>query len=88
MLNQDLRYKFGYRRQFALISASYAKLRVGMGLAGPLNTLIYAYLSKTYGIPGKLKIRRASARGGSTLPAPSILFISIVLLETALILSL
>jgi hypothetical protein len=26
-------YKFGYRRQFALISASYAKLRVGMGFS-------------------------------------------------------
>jgi len=25
---------FGYRRQFALISASYAKLQVAMGLAG------------------------------------------------------
>ena len=26
-------YTFGYRRQFALISAKYAKLLVGMGLA-------------------------------------------------------
>jgi hypothetical protein len=36
---------FGYRRQFALISASYAKLQTGMGLAGSLITLDYAYLS-------------------------------------------
>src|SRR6266481_995996 len=38
-------YKFGYRRQFALISVSYAKLQVGMGLAGSLDPLDYAYLS-------------------------------------------
>jgi hypothetical protein len=37
----DFGYRFGYRRQFALISASYAKLQVGMGLAG---SLIYAGL--------------------------------------------
>jgi hypothetical protein len=43
--NQYFGYKFGYRRQFALIAASYAKLRVAMGLAGSLNTLDYAYLS-------------------------------------------
>jgi hypothetical protein len=41
----DFGYRFGYRRQFALISASYAKLQVGMGLAGSLITLDYAYLS-------------------------------------------
>ena len=41
----DFGYRFGYRRQFALISASYAKLRVGMGLAGSLITLDYSYLS-------------------------------------------
>jgi hypothetical protein len=41
----DFGCRFGYRRQFALISASYAKLQVGMGLAGSLNTLDYAYLS-------------------------------------------
>jgi hypothetical protein len=40
-----LGYKFGYRRQFALITASYAKLQVGRGLAGSLITLDYAYLS-------------------------------------------
>ena len=40
-----LGYRFGYRRQFALISANYAKLQVGMGLAGSLTTLDYAYLS-------------------------------------------
>jgi hypothetical protein len=38
-------YRFGYRRQFALISANYAKLQVGMGLAGSVITLDYAYLS-------------------------------------------
>jgi hypothetical protein len=43
--SQFLRCRFGYRRQFALISASYAKLHVGMGLAGSLITLDYAYLS-------------------------------------------
>jgi hypothetical protein len=43
--NQYLGYRFGYRRQFALISANYAKLQVGMGLAGSLITLDYAYLS-------------------------------------------
>jgi AraC-like DNA-binding protein len=43
--NQYLGYTFGYRRQFALISASYAKLQVGRGLAGSLITLDYAYLS-------------------------------------------
>lgn len=32
-------------RQFALISAKYAKLQVGMGLGGLLITLDYAYLS-------------------------------------------
>jgi hypothetical protein len=30
-----LGYKFGYKRQFALITASYAKLQVGMGLGDP-----------------------------------------------------
>jgi hypothetical protein len=43
--SQYLGYRFGYRRQFAVISASYAKLRVGLGLAGSLITLDYAYLS-------------------------------------------
>jgi hypothetical protein len=43
--SQYLGYRFGYRRQFALISASYAKLQVGMGLASLLITLDYAYLS-------------------------------------------
>jgi hypothetical protein len=38
-------YKFGYRRQFALVSANYAKLLVGMGLASSPITLNYAYLS-------------------------------------------
>jgi hypothetical protein len=43
--SQYFGYRFGYRRQFALISARYAKLQVGMGLAGSLDTLDYAYLS-------------------------------------------
>jgi hypothetical protein len=43
--HNDFGYRFGYRHQFALISASYAKLQVGMGLAGSLITLNYAYLS-------------------------------------------
>jgi hypothetical protein len=43
--NQYLGYRFGHRRQFALISASYAKLQVGMGLAGTIITLDYAYFS-------------------------------------------
>ena len=38
-------YRFGYRRQFALISLSYAKLQVGMGLAGLLIELNFPYLS-------------------------------------------
>jgi hypothetical protein len=42
---KEFGYRFGYRRQFALISASYAKLQVGMGLAGSPITLKYAYLS-------------------------------------------
>ena len=41
----DFGYRFGYRRQFALFSVSYAKLQVGRGLAGSLITLDYAYLS-------------------------------------------
>jgi len=44
-LRQYFGYRFGYRHQFALISASYAKLQVGMGLAGLPITLNYAYLS-------------------------------------------
>ena len=38
-------YTFGYRHQFALISASYAKLQMGMGLASSLITLTFPYLS-------------------------------------------
>jgi hypothetical protein len=38
-------YTFGYRRQFALITASYAKLQMVMGLAGSLITLAFPYLS-------------------------------------------
>ena len=41
----DFGYRFGYRHQFALISASYAKLQMGMGLAGSLITLTFPYLS-------------------------------------------
>ena len=39
------RNDFGYRHQFALIAADYAKLQMGMGLASPLITLSFAYLS-------------------------------------------
>ena len=42
---KDLGYRLWYIRQFALISASYAKLQVGMGLAGSPITLDYALLS-------------------------------------------
>jgi hypothetical protein len=35
----DFGYRFGYRHQFGLISASYAKLQVEMGLAGSLIML-------------------------------------------------
>jgi hypothetical protein len=59
-------YRFGYRHQFGLVSANYAKLLVGMGLAGSLITLNFPYLSKIYGVLGKLKIRRGQPRGGST----------------------
>ena len=41
----DFGYRFGYRHQFALISASYAKLQMGMGLAGSLIMLTFPYLS-------------------------------------------
>jgi hypothetical protein len=41
----DFGYRFGYRHQFALIAADYAKLQMGMGLASPLITLSFAYLS-------------------------------------------
>jgi hypothetical protein len=41
----DFGYRFGYRHQFALISANYAKLQMVMGLASPLITLSFAYLS-------------------------------------------
>ena len=43
--DRDFGYKFGYRDQFALNTASYAKLQVGMGLAGSVITLNFAYLS-------------------------------------------
>jgi DNA mismatch endonuclease, patch repair protein len=42
---KDFGYRFGYRRQFALISASYAKLQVGMGLACSPIPLNFACLS-------------------------------------------
>jgi hypothetical protein len=41
----DFGYRFGYRHQFALISANYAKLQMGMGLASSLITLTFPYLS-------------------------------------------
>ena len=40
----DFGYRFGYRHQFALISASYAKLQMGMGLVSSLITLTFPYL--------------------------------------------
>jgi hypothetical protein len=47
-----------------------------MGLAGSLTTLDYVYLSLTYGIRGKLKIRRKQFHGVRfPLPTPSIPFI-------------
>jgi hypothetical protein len=33
----DFGYRFGYRHQFALIPANYAKLQMVRGLASPLN---------------------------------------------------
>ena len=41
----DFGYRFGYRHQFALISANYAKLQIILGLASSLITLSFAYLS-------------------------------------------
>ena len=41
----DFGYRFGYRHQFALIAAGYAKLQMGMGLASLLVTLTFPYLS-------------------------------------------
>jgi hypothetical protein len=38
-------YTFGYRYQFALIAPYYAKLQKGIGLASPLITLSFPYLS-------------------------------------------
>ena len=36
---------FGYRHQFALIAANYAKLKMGEGLISSLITLTFPYLS-------------------------------------------
>ena len=71
--NQYLGYRFGYRRQFALISAIYAKLQVRMGLHRSLVMLDYAYFSYTYDILGKLKIRRKQFHGGS-IPPPGTIY--------------
>ena len=54
----DFGYRFGYRHQFALLLANYAKLQMVMSLASPLITLSFPYLSWTYGILERLKIRR------------------------------
>jgi hypothetical protein len=43
-----------------------------MGLAGSLITLTLPYLSKTYGILRRLKIRRKQFHGGSTPPPGTI----------------
>jgi hypothetical protein len=62
-------YRFEYRRQFGLVSSDYAKLQRGHSLGQSLITLDYAYLSWTYCILGKLKIRRRQLHGGS-IPTP------------------
>ena len=41
----DFGYMFGYRHQFALISANYAKLQMIMELSSSLITLNFPYLS-------------------------------------------
>src|SRR5271165_2163248 len=69
---QVLGYTFGYRHQFALLTANYAKLQMVMGLASPLITLSFPYLSWTYGILRRLKIRRRQLHGGSTPPPGTI----------------
>ena len=62
------RYNFGYIHQFGLFSRDYAKLQWGLDLQPNLIMVYYAYLSKIYGVRGKLKIRRGQPRGGSTPP--------------------
>ena len=57
----DFGYRFGYRHQFALLLANYAKLQMVMGLASPLITLSFPYLSWTCGVLRRLKIRRVPA---------------------------
>jgi hypothetical protein len=48
-------YTFGYRRQFALISEIYAKLQVGMGLAGSLITLTFLFFQRLTVFSGNSK---------------------------------
>ena len=70
-MNANFRYMFGYRHQFGFFTLNFAKLLNSMYLGVSKITLDYAYFSKTYGVLGKLKIRRRQLRGGSTpLPAP------------------
>jgi len=57
----DFGYRFGYRHQFALLLANYAKLQMVMGLASPLIPLSFPYLSWTCGVLRRLKIRRVPA---------------------------
>jgi hypothetical protein len=58
-------YTFGYRRQFALISASYAKLEVGMGSHSGMVGLgsdewsrinVYARIQKESGEPSSYRV--------------------------------
>jgi hypothetical protein len=66
---QVLGYTFGYRHQFALLTANYAKLQMVMGLARPLITLSFPYLSWTYGVLRRLKIRRPLRSWGFDPPS-------------------
>jgi hypothetical protein len=65
---KDLGYKFGYRHQFGSITENYAKLLMGSHLWLSEITLDFPYLSWTYGILERLKIRRRQLHGGSTPP--------------------
>jgi hypothetical protein len=66
---KDLGYKFGYRHQFGLITDNCAKLLMGSHLWIFDITLNFAYLSQTYGILERLKIRRRQLHGGNPISA-------------------
>jgi hypothetical protein len=68
--SQYFGYKFGYRRQFALISANYVKLQVGTGLAGSLITLDYAYHRLTVFMGNSKSADRKVVGVRPPLPAP------------------